>query len=159
MRRRFRHAIARDPLRRYQISRIWLEAGLRAPKGRGLLLIPRWDLTEQFTKNAHNPLTLVYQDQERIELVRTDRPRVVLLSGAACSRKAIAHASSCRCERRAGQAGLFIAGASRSPRESDRPPSAGPLDILRERCPPETPPPEPEAESRGLRSSHRWLFG
>lgn len=44
-----------------------LEAGRRTPKGRGLLLIPRWDPTEQFTKNAHNLLTLVYQDQAGIE--------------------------------------------------------------------------------------------
>jgi hypothetical protein len=44
-----------------------LEAGRRTPKGKGLLLIPRWDPTEQFTKNAHNLLTLVYQDQAEIE--------------------------------------------------------------------------------------------
>jgi hypothetical protein len=40
-----------------------LEAGRRVPKGRGLLLVPRWDPTEQFTDKAHNLLTLVYHDE------------------------------------------------------------------------------------------------
>ena len=44
-----------------------LQAGRRTPKGRSLLLVPRWDPTEQFTKNAHNLLTLVYQDRAGTE--------------------------------------------------------------------------------------------
>lgn len=39
-----------------------LEPGRRMPKGRGMILVPRWDPTEQFTNNAHNMLTLVYRD-------------------------------------------------------------------------------------------------
>jgi hypothetical protein len=44
-----------------------LETGHLAPKGKALLLVIRWDPTDQFTKNAHNLLTIVYQDQSGTE--------------------------------------------------------------------------------------------
>ena len=44
-----------------------LETGHRVPTGRGLLLVMPWDPTEQFTKNAHNLLTVVYKDSEAVD--------------------------------------------------------------------------------------------
>ena len=74
-----------------------LVAGRRTPKGRALLLVPRWDPTEQFTKNAHNLLTLVYQDPAGIE------EAVVLELG-----KDLVHPTLQSLERGTGQAVDFL---------------------------------------------------
>jgi hypothetical protein len=44
-----------------------LEGGRHARRIEGVLLVMRWDPTAQFTKDAHNLLTLVYRDQSGTE--------------------------------------------------------------------------------------------
>ena len=74
-----------------------LEPGRRVPKGRGLVLLIAWDPIEQYTKNAHNLLTIVFRDQEGTEQA------VVLELGTKLVRPTLE-----MLERRTGQAVAFL---------------------------------------------------
>jgi hypothetical protein len=46
-----------------------LESGRRMPKAERVHLVIRWDPTEQFTKNAHNLLTIAYRNESSDEAI------------------------------------------------------------------------------------------